>query len=339
MKTTPTQSTGAPQSASSWTRRDFLQRTALGGAGLVLTAAAPRTRAADEDTPLPMRVLGRTQARVSILGLGTAPIGEARVDVPQAVQVFSEVIDRGVNYVDTARIYGIAEEALGQVLATRRDRVFLVTKVWVETAADAEKSLTESLRQLRVDHVDLVHIHHIGGKNLEKVLAPDGVLAYLVKQKAAGKLRFIGLSGHARPPHFLRLLETDQIDVVMPVMNYADRHIYNFEGQVLPECRKRNVGVVAMKVYAGIKGGFPNHRKASVGCNTPPERLPQALAYALDLEGVSVANVGPFTLAEALHNVELARQYRPLTPEERADLLAFGQQLAGTLGPRYGPVA
>lgn len=338
MRTTFAQQTGASRSASSWTRRDFLQRTALGSAGLALSAAAHRARAAD-DSPLPRRVLGRTQARVSILGLGTAPIGEARVEVPKAVQIFSEVIDRGVNYVDTARIYGIAEEALGQVLATRRDRVFLATKVWVETAADAEKSLTESLRQLRVDHVDLVHIHHIGGKNLEKVLAPDGVLAYLVKQKEAGKLRFIGLSGHARPPHFLKLLETDQIDVVMPVMNYADRNIYNFEGQVLPECRKRNVGVVAMKVYAGIKGGFPNHRKASVGCNTPPERLLQALAYALDLEGVSVANIGPFTLEEALHNVQLARQYRPLTTEERADLLAYGQQLATTLGPRYGPVA
>ena len=338
MKTTFAQQTAGPRGASSWTRRDFLQRTALGSAGLALSAVAHRARAAD-DLPIPQRVLGRTQARVSILGLGTAPIGEARVEVPKAVQIFSEVIDRGVNYVDTARIYGIAEEALGQVLATRRDRVFLATKVWVETAADAEKSLTESLRQLRVDHVDLVHIHHIGDKNLEKVLAPDGVLAYLVKQKEAGKLRFIGMSGHARPPRFLKLLETDQIDVVMPVMNYADRNIYNFEGQVLPECRKRNVGVVAMKVYAGIKGGFPNHRKASVGCNTPPERLPQALAYALDLEGVSVANIGPFTLEEALHNVQLARQYRPLTAEERADLLMYGQQLATTLGPRYGPVA
>lgn len=338
MKTPSSPTNGASPVPASWTRREFLQRTSLGSAGLALASTSFRAAAAS-DSPLPMRVLGRTQARVSILGLGTAPIGEARVEVPQAVRIFSEVIDRGVNYVDTARIYGIAEEALGEVLATRRDRVFLVTKVWVETAADAEKSFAESLRQLRVEHVDLVHIHHIGGKNLGQVLASDGVLEYLVKQKAAGKLRFIGLSGHARPPHFLKLLQTDQIDVVMPVMNYADRNIYDFEGKVLPECRKRNVGVVAMKVYAGIKGGFPNHRKASVGCNTPPERLPQALAYALDLEGVSVANVGPFTLEEALHNVALARQYRPLTPAEREALLAYGQQLAATLGPRYGPVA
>jgi aryl-alcohol dehydrogenase-like predicted oxidoreductase len=115
--------------------------------------------------------------------------------------------------------------------------------------------------------------------------------------------------------------------------------VYDFEGKVLPECRKQNVGVVAMKVYAGIKGGFPNHRKGSVGCNTPPERLHQALAYALDLEGVSAAIIGPFTLEQARQNIELARQYKPLTEAERKDLLAYGKELAIKLGPRYGPVA
>jgi predicted aldo/keto reductase-like oxidoreductase len=281
-------------------------------------------------------VLGRTGAEVTILGLGTAPIGEARGDMAEAVKIFSEVIDRGVNYVDTARIYGIAEEALSQVLATRRDKVFLVTKCWTDSGQRAQQMFEESLRTLKTDHVDLVHIHNIGNKNLDKVLAKDGILEYLLRQKEAGKTRFIGLSGHERPPHFVKMLETDQIDVVM---NYADCNIYDFEGTVLPECRKRNVGVVAMKVYAGIKGGFPNHRKGWVGCNTPPERLGQALAYALDLEGVHVANVGPFTMEQAIQNVELARRYRPLAPDERQDLLAFGRELAPTLGPRYGPVA
>lgn len=304
-----------------------------------LAPAVSHVTAATESSLLPTRILGRTQARVTILGLGTAPIGEARVEVGEAAKIFAEVIDRGVNYVDTARIYGVAEEALGQILPPRRDKVFLVTKVWTDSAAQAQKSFEESLRQLKTDHADLVHIHHIGDKDLDKVQASDGVLSYLLKQKEAGKLRFIGISGHARPPRFLRMLETDQIDVVMPVMNYADRNIYNFEGSVLPECRKRNVGVVAMKVYAGIKGGFANHRKAWVGCNTPPELLPKALAYALDLEGVSVANVGPFTMEQAIRNVEIARAYKPLTPQEREEILALGTQMAPTLGPRYGPVA
>jgi uncharacterized protein len=323
-------------SAATLNRRRFV--ATLTGAGLALAGSRLHPLAA-ADRPLGTRVLGRTNARVTVLGLGTAPIGEGPVDTPEAVRVFGEVMDRGVNFIDTARIYGNAEEALGQLVPSRRDRLFLVTKVWTETAADAEKSLAQSLRLLKTDHVDLVHIHHIGNKNIDRVLAEDGVLPYLLKEKQAGKLRFIGLSGHARPSRFLRMLETDQIDVVMPVMNYADRNIYAFETSVLPECRKRNVGVVAMKVYAGIKGGFPNHRRASVGCNTPPERLAQALAYALDLEGVSSAVIGPYTLEQALQNVELARNYRPLTEPERTSLLSFGEELAAELGPRYGPVA
>jgi aryl-alcohol dehydrogenase-like predicted oxidoreductase len=326
------------QTTGDLNRREFLRMTVAAGASFALSTSA-LSAAETAASPLPTRVLGRTKARVTILGLGTAPIGEARTDVAQASKIFGEVIDRGVNYVDTARIYGTAEEALGQILPARRDKVFLVTKVWTDSAAQAQKSFEESLRLLKTDHVDLVHIHHIGDKNIDKVLAPDGVLGYLLKQKEAGKLRFIGISGHARPPRFLRMLETDQIDVVMPVMNYADRNIYNFEEVVLPECRKRNVGVVAMKVYAGIRGGFPNHRRAGVGCNTPPEMLPRALAYALDLAGVSVANIGPFTMEQALQNIEIARDYRPLTGQEREELLTFGKQLATTLGPRYGPVA
>lgn len=324
-------------SSAKLSRRQFLRHATWAGFGLVLTR--PRLCAAPAEGPLPTRVLGRTQARVSILGLGTAPIGEARIDPKEAERIFGEVIDCGVNYIDTARNYGHAEEVLGRLVPSRRDNLFLVTKVWVETAADAEKSLTESLRQLKVDYVDLVHIHHVGGKNLDRVLAKDGVLEYLLKQKQAGKLRFIGISGHARPPRFLRMLETGQIDVVMAVMNYADRYIYNFEGQLLPECRRQNVGVVAMKVYAGIKGGFPNHRKGWVGCVTPRERLPLALAYALDLPGVAVANVGPFTLEQALQNIQFARAYQPLTEAQRTGLERVGKELAAQLGPRYGPVS
>jgi len=319
------------------TRREFLRMAAWAGAGLVVLARP--LRGGEVTEPLPTRVLGRTGAKVTILGLGTAPIGEGPVDTPEAARIFGEVIDRGVTYVDTARSYGNAEEALGQVLPRRRDRLFLVTKLWTDSGAKADELLGQSLRTLKVDHLDLVHIHHVGGKDVDKVLAKDGILAYLLKQKEAGKLRFIGLSGHARPPRFLEVLKTGQIDVVMPVMNYADVNTYNFEGTVLPECRRQKVGVVAMKVYVGIKGGFPNHRNGQIGCVTPPDLLPQAMAYALDLDGVSVANVGPYTMEQAIRNVEIARAYRPLTADQRASLLARGKELAPGLGPRYGPVA
>jgi len=318
-------------------RRELLKRAGLAGAGLVLGVMQQPMRAQPADA-MPTRVLGRTKEKVSILGLGTAPVGEGPVEVQDGIRIFSEVLDRGVTYVDTARIYGEAEEMLGHVIPKRRDKLFVVTKVSTDSAARAEQSLSESLRQLKTDHLDLVHIHSIGSKNLDKVLAADGVLAYLLKQKEAGKIRFIGVSGHNRPANFVRMIQTDQIDVLMCVMNYADRNIYDFESKVLPEARKRNVGCVAMKVYAGIKGGFPNHRSGHVGCATEPAYLPQALAYALDLEGVSVAVVGPYTVEQAIQNVEFARKYTPLSEQQRASLMEYGRKLAETLGPRYGAV-
>ena len=318
-------------------RREFLKRISCAGAGLAL-AAVGQQASAQPVNKLPERILGRTKEKVSILGLGTAPVGEGPVDVQEGIKIFGQAIDRGVTYIDTARIYGNAEEILGHLIPKQRDKLFVVTKVSTDNAAKAESSLSESLRKLRTDHIDLVHIHSIGGKKLDRVLAKDGALEYLLKQKETGKIRFIGISGHNRPPNFVRMLKTDQIDVIMCVMNHADRNIYDFESKVLPEARKRNVASVAMKVYAGIKGGFPNHRSGYVGCATEPARLPHALAYALDLEAVSVAVVGPYTVEQAIQNVEFAKKYKPLSEEHRASLLEYGRKLAPSLGPRYGPV-
>ncbi|MEJ2701655.1 MAG: aldo/keto reductase, partial [Sedimentisphaerales bacterium] len=270
-------STTLPISRRGIDRREFLRRAGCVGAGLVLIHV-PRRTFAETSEPLPTRILGRTKQRVSILGLGTAPVGEGPVGVEEGIRIFSEVIDRGVTYVDTARIYGNAEEILGHIIPKRRDKLFLVSKVSTDNGARAEQSLNESLRRLKTDYLDLVHIHSMGTKNVDRVLAKDGVLDYLLKQKETGKIRFVGMSGHNRPPNFVRMLATDQIDVVMCVMNHADRNIYDFESKVLTEAKKRNVGCAAMKVYAGIKGGFPFHRSGYVGCATEAGRLPDAHA-------------------------------------------------------------
>jgi len=315
-------------------RREFLKKIALLGAGFAVGTS--QQGFAESSSALPQRVLGRTKAKVSILGLGTAPVGEGPIGVQEGIRIFGEAMDLGVTYIDTARIYGNAEEILGHLVPKRRDALFIATKVSTETAAGAERSLNESLRRLKIDHVDLAHIHSVGGKNIDRVLGKGGALEYLLKQKEKGKIRFIGISGHDRPGRFVRMLETDQIDVLMCVMNYADRNIYNFEERVLPTARRHNTGCIAMKVYAGIKGGFPMHSKAYVGCATPPRYLPQALSYALDLQGVSVAVVGPYTVQQAKKNVGFARNYKPLSKEERASLMTYGKELAKKLGPRYG---
>ena len=322
------------------TRRTFLGKVIGGTTAAIilpnLTAAAAKT-SRSEDT-LPRRFLGRTKEKVTILGLGTAPVGEGPIDVEEGIKIFGAAIDRGVNYIDTARIYGNAEVILGHVIPKKRDKLFVVTKVSTDSADKAERSLGESMSRLKTDYLDLVHIHSIGGKNIDRVLAKDGALNFLLKQKEKGKIRFIGISGHNRPANFVRMIKTDQIDVVMCVINYADRNIYDFETRVLPEARKRNVACVAMKVYVGIKGGFRNHRKGYVGCVTEPANMPRALSYALDLKGVSVAVVGPYTLEHSIQNVGFAKKYKPLSKDQLNSLMELGKKLAPDLGPRYGSV-
>ncbi len=318
-------------------RREFLKRSAGLGAALALAGRIPQTFAAEGTNALPTRVLGRTGVKVPILGLGTAPVGEGPIGVEEGIKIFSEAIDRGVTYIDTARIYGNAEEILGHIVPKQRDKLFLVTKVWTGNGQRAESIFNESLQKLKTDHVDLVHIHNIGDKNLEEVRGKGGVLEFLLKQKEVGKTRFIGVTSHCRPSRVVSMIETDQIDVAMTVINYADKFTYDFHGKILPAAKKHNVGLAAMKAYAGIKGGFRNHRSGFVGCVTESNRLPLALAYALDLEGVNVAVVGPYTVEQAIENVELARKYKPLSAEQRAALLEHGKQL--NLGTRYGPLS
>jgi aryl-alcohol dehydrogenase-like predicted oxidoreductase len=122
----------------------------------------------------------------------------------------AEPMDRGVNYIDTARGYGNAEQALGHLVPKRRDKLFLVTKCWTDSAAEAEKSLSESLRQLKTDHVDLCHIHHIGGS------AKRGIRAAIHTLNATGTNRSVGLrpAVGANPWSALRTGHLDAIDTV-----------------------------------------------------------------------------------------------------------------------------
>lgn len=326
-----------PQITNPLDRRGFLKTSA--GVGAAISLPSPTASAIEASSgDMPMRVLGRTGARVSILGLGTAPVGEGPIDTQEGIKIFRAAIERGVNYIDTARSYGNAEEILSHIVPQQRDKLFLVTKAWTDDGAKAESLLSESLRVLKTDYIDLVHIHHVGGKDVDKVLANNGILPYLIKQKEAGRIRFIGVTSHCRPDRVVRILNTGEIDVAMTVINYADAYTYDFHSTILPVAKKHNVALAAMKVYVGIKGGFPNHRKAHVGCVTPEERMPHAMAYALDLEQVSVAVVGPYTVEQAIQNTEIAKAYQPLTTMQTTALLETGKQLAPDLGTRYGPL-
>ncbi len=286
---------------------------------------------------IPRRLLGRTGAKVSLLGLGTACTGEGPQTTAECVEVYSEAIDRGINYIDTARIYGNAEEALKGVLKTRRDDVFLVTKCFTDTAAEAQESFETSLRTMGVDHVDVLHLHSAGDRDLDRVLAPGGAWEYLLKMKESGKARFLGITGHSRPANFVRMLDTKQVDVMMVAMNFVDRHVYGFEEKVLPRARELGTGVMAMKVFGGILGGFAFNRQRRPS-QMNPAFLQIAARYSLSLEGVTGVVIGCHDTSELRQNIRYVLNAPPLSEAELAALKSHGERLAAEWGPRFGPV-
>ncbi len=329
-----------------WSRRQFVRSGAAAAATAWVWTSGKAVSRAEEKAPreIPRAVLGKTGEKVPILALGTACLGHKngnRPDPNELIPVFSEAIDSGITYVDTARIYGGAEAALKAVLKTRRGKVFLATKVWANTAEEAEKSFSESLKNLGVEAVDLLHLHSTGDKNIDEVLGEKGSWGFLQKMKKEGKTRFVGLTGHSRPANFVRIIEeTKQVDVVMIAMNFVDYHVYGFEEKVLPVARKHQVGVLCMKVFGGIQGGFKNYpAKTPFPSQMKEEFHRDAVRYAKSLEGVTGMVIGVHTAEQLRQNIQLVLETEPFSKEELARLRERGKEFAGDWGPRFGPVA
>jgi hypothetical protein len=321
-------------------RRSFIQGAGAVGGGALLTANHGDAQEAIATLNLPQRVLGRTNQKVSALALGTWPCGRSQdVDTAAVTRLVNEALDLGINFVDTAHNYGKAEDGIGKALGRRRDQVFLATKVWADDAESAQQSLEESLHALQTDHFDLVYLHSVGNRDVEKAMSDDGALTYLLKQKEAGKTRFVGISGHSRVETFVPIIETGKIDVVMMAMNFVDRHIYGFEEKVLPVAIRHKVGVACMKVFGGIRGGFGAADGPNPGPQMDPRYVQQAIRYAMGLPGVATLVIGPHTIEHLRQNVDFVSNYEPLSDEERSELSDLGRRLAGQWGEHYGPVA
>ena len=313
------------------TRRGFLQAAGAGTAMIMASKGLPLQ--ADEQQPLPQRTLGKTGATVPILGVGTAPAGHR--PRKEAAELFAHCLDAGATYMDTAPEfagYGVAQAALGDVLKTRREEAFVVTKCWEPDGEKALKLLQSNLRELQTDYVDLVYAHSIGSDKMDPrtILRSNGVMSALRKAQTDGLTRFIGISGHNRPERFLTVLKDFEIQVMMNAVSYVSRHIYNFEEKVWPEAHRQGVALVAMKVYGGgikPRGGKIESRDVF-----------DAFRYAQSLPNICTAVVGMYDKRELDENIRFARGYTPLTGKEMASLTARGKRLAESWGLPYGPV-
>lgn len=321
-------------------RRQFIQMTGAATLYPWLSAASAQPQSSDEPktNKLPTRIFGKTGVRVPILGLGCASAGYALPD-EKAISLFHKAIDMGVTYFDSAHNYGRAQIQLAPVLKERRDEVFLVTKMHVPDYATSMAHMEENLKTMGVEQVDVTFIHNLGEYDIDQVLGPQGALKAVREMKRRGWARFIGFTAHNYPWKSAKMIrETDDLDVTMLAMNFADRNTYNFEGKVLPHAIKKNLGVACMKVFGG-----PNQmRYAEIGPSSLEPHAPQlhelALRHALSLPGVAVAVVGMHTEEQIIQNVETVKRYKPLTNEEVVELEKRGPELADKWGLHYGPV-
>ncbi len=325
-------------------RRGFFRR-ALGripvpGEKLVeaaesLQPGAPR-RAPPPRRELPMRILGRTGERVPILGFGTAALGRTVRDA-EAIALLNEAVDLGVSYLDTATAeggYGRAHLQAGEVARTRRREVFLTTKVFEADGDAAWRQLERSLKELQVEQVDLLFAHSIGHDRMDPKLAfgPNGVLRMVLEAKRQGMARWVGVSCHNRPARLLRALEDYPLDVMMTPANFVDARTYGFETGAWPLARRQGMGLVAMKVYGGVRGS------GATPAMMPRELQPAAFRYALTLDGCATAVVGMLDRRELHENVNRARSFQPLGAEELRRLNEVGPPLAEEWGPHLGAV-
>lgn len=284
---------------------------------------------------LPQVTLGKTGAEVPLLGLGTAPGGFGLEDTA-AIELFERAIDLGLTYVDTAPGYERAQSQLKHIVPRRRDELFLVSKTHTTEYQEALDQVAKNRQALGTDHLDLMYVHSLGHLDVDRVLAKDGALAGLREAQRRGWTRYVGITAHHAPWKSAKVLREAEIDVCMFALNFADRHTYNFEEQVLPLARAQNAGVAAMKVYGGsidmkydkpypsmlTRSGFVDHERA--------------LRYALALPDVDLAVLGVFNETELEQNVAWVRRYQPLAAAEEAALLAQGRALAAEWGPHYG---
>jgi aryl-alcohol dehydrogenase-like predicted oxidoreductase len=291
-------------------RREFLSTTVSGAvaAGVAVSANPEVATAAGGD--MPMRTLGSTGEKVSLLCVGGYHIGVKSLDEAASVRLMHEAIDHGATFLDNAWEYhdGRSEERMGKAIAGRRDKVFLMTKHHGRDKKTAMQHLEDSLRRLKTDVIDLWQFHEIVYENdPERIFAPGGGIEAAELAVKQGKARYIGFTGHKSPYIHLKMLAYGYpfAAVQMP-LSILDGSYESFEKWVLPVLVQRNIGVLAMKTRAN--GAITNEKIATVD---------ECWRYAVSLP-VSTVVSGMNSLDILRDNLRLVRDLKPMTADERA---------------------
>lgn len=277
------------------------------------------------NSEMPYRVLGSTGEKVSAIGLGGWHLALPKVDEQLAFRIVRGAIDRGINFMDNCWDYndGISELRMGKVLRDGyRQKVFLMTKIDGRTKKEAMRQLEQSLERLQTDCIDLVQHHEIlRFEDPNRIFAEDGAQEALLEAQKAGKLRYIGFTGHKDPRIHLYMLEVARengfkFDAVQMPLNVMDAHFRSFSKLVVPELVKDGIGVLAMKTMAN--GSILKSKTVTAI---------ECLHYALNLP-TSVVITGVDSMEILEQAFEAARTFKPFSDEALQKLLAKTRKAA-----------
>ena len=259
------------------------------------------------NSEIPYRTLGRTGERVSVIGLGGFHISKPNNE-NEGIQIVRTAIDNGINFLDNSWDYagGISEIRMGKALRDGyRNKAFLMTKIDGHDSKTATRQLDESLQRLQTDVIDLLQIHEvIRMSDPEIIFSPGGSMEALVEAKKAGKIRYIGFTGHKSPDIHLKMLQTARdngfkFDTLQMPLNLLDAHFNSFEKKVLPVALREGIGVLGMKsICSGVL--MQTKTVTAVDC----------LQYVMSLP-VSVVITGCESLPILRQALDAARSYRP----------------------------
>lgn len=253
------------------------------------------------------RILGKTGLRISRLGFGGIPI--QRIEEADTKPLMQQLLDNGINFIDTARGYTVSEAYLGSALEGIREQFVLATKSMSRDKASMARDIDISLGNLRTEYIDLYQIHNPSMQQFEQVMAPGGALEALMEAKQAGKIRHIGVTAHSAEV-FALALEQPWVETVMFPYNLVETQ----GEELMRRCTRQNVGVICMKPLAG--GAL--------------EDVPLALRFIANNPDVTVIIPGMATQEEIRQNLSAVCDDRPLSPQELAEIQRIRKELGTT---------
>jgi len=321
-------------------RREFLKLGGLAtaaviGQALPTVAGAASVSPANPETAdaMPTRNLGKTGYRIGIFGLGGQAALERAHNDAVAGPLINRALDLGINYLDTSSIYGgperWSERYLGQVMKTRRAEAFLASKTKERTRDDSLRMLEKSLELLQTDHLDLWQLHDVGTMtDVDAIFAKGGAMEALLQARDQKLVRFLGVTGHHRPDSLMEAIRRHPFDCILMALNGADKYHFSFMNQLLPLAVEKQMGIIGMKVPARgriLSSWTPPSLEEQkhlwegvVEARTPGTlQMREAMYYTLSLP-VSTVIIGCDTIAQLEENVQLARDFTPLSESQMA---------------------